>query len=242
MYDPHEVLRLVDDNVVLVLLFGGLSFGSLFIYFGETMRLGFAHHVAPMTLIATTTFVAHDGNFVLNFDDWFNGFDHWLLQGFWAALVITTCIEFVFLWLIVRYGRAEIAPGLSQRQFAIACGLALVGAVALWAVFKSSIDDPLYLTSFMLTISWCLPSSTTLYLRRGVRRGISTRQLGAYWFMALGYVLLTIVVFEFREFWWIALCAVTLAWGAGLWWLVARAPAWEPLEATPLDERELVGA
>jgi hypothetical protein len=225
MYDAHEVLRLVDDRTVLVLLFGGLSFGSLFVYFGETMRLGFADRVAPMTLLATTTFVAHDGNFVLNFDDWFNGYDHWLLKGFWLALVITTGIELVFLWTITRFGREEIAPGLSQQQFTIACGLALVAAVSLWAVFKTSVDDPLYLTSFMLTIAWCLPSATTLYLRRGARRGLSTRQAAGYWFMALGDVLLTIVVFEFHDFWWIAMCAVILIWGAVMWRLIARLPA-----------------
>jgi hypothetical protein len=228
VYDAHEVLRLVDDHTVLVLLFGGLSFGCLFVYFIETARLGFRHRAAPMTLTAVAAFIAHDGNFVLNFDDWFDRYDHWLLQGFWLALVATTCFELVFFSLIVRHGREELAPRLSQPQFTGACVGALAAGIALWAVFKASVDDPLYLTTFMLTITWCLPSLTTLYLRRGVRRGISVRQLVAYWGMTLGYVLLTIVVFEFRSFWWIALCAVTLAWGAALAWAVSRAPAWEP--------------
>ena len=228
MYDPHEVLRLVDQRTALVLLFGGLSFGCLFVYFIETARLGFRHQVAPMTLTAVTAFIAHDGNFVVNFDDWFHKYDHWLLKGFWLALVVTTCFELVFLRAIVRFGREELAPGSSQQQFTAVCMGALIAGMALWSVFKASIDDPLYLTTFMLTIAWCLPSSTALFLRRGIRRGISVRQLQAYWGMALGYVLLTIVVFEFRTFWWIALCTVTLAWGAVLAWAVSRAPAWEP--------------
>jgi len=231
VYDPHEVLRLVDERTALVLLFGGLSFGCLFVYFIETARLGFRHRVAPMTLTAVTAFVAHDGNFVLNVDDWFSTYDHWLLKGFWLALVITTCLELVFLATIIRYGREEMAPHLSQPQFITVSMGALVAAVSLWAVFKANVDDPLYLTTFLLTITWCLPSLTALHLRRGVRRGMSVRQLVAYCGMTLGYVLLTIVVFEFRSFWWIALCAVTLAWGVAITWSVSRAPAWEPAPA-----------
>jgi len=227
VYDASEVLRLVDDHVALVLLFGALSFGCLFVYFIETARLGFRHQAAPMTLTAVTAFVAHDGNFVLNAGDWFDGYDHWLLKGFWAALVVTTCIELVFLSTVIRYGREEIAPNLTQPQFTGACLAALVAAISLWAVFKASIDDPLYLTTFMLTIAWCLPSITALYLRRGVRRGMSTRQLVAYVGMTLGYVLLTIVVFELRELWWIALCTLTVAWGTIMAVAVSRAPAWE---------------
>src|SRR5262249_32370640 len=143
---------------------------------------------------------------------WFNTYDHWLLKGFWLALVITTCVEFVFLTAIVRYGREEVAPHLTQQQWQAMCGVALIGGIALWSVVKANIDDPLYLTTFLLTITWCLPSTTALYLRRGIRRGISMRQVVSYWFMALGYILLTTIVFEFHEFWWIALCVLTQAW------------------------------
>lgn len=238
MYDAHHVLSLIDDHTLLVLLFGGLSFGCLFVYYGETARLGARHGVAPMTLTAVATFMPHDGNFVLNFDDWFSGYDHWLLQGFWLALVITTGMEVLFLSQVIRNGREEMAPHLTQPQFTGVCLGGMVAGAALWAVLKANIDDPLYLTTFMLTITWCLPSMTTLYLRRGIRRGISVRQIAAYWGMALGYVLLTTIVFEFREGWYLVLCGLTLAWGAGLGALVARAPAWEPGRAAgrqPLD-------
>lgn len=240
MYDAHHVLRLIDDHTLLVLLFGGLSFGCLFVYYGETARLGARHRVAPMTLTAVAAFMPHDGNFVLNYDDWFHGYDHWLLKGFWLALVITTAMEGLFLSQVIRFGREEVAPHLSQPQFMGLCLGSVAGGSALWAVLKANVDDPLYLTTFMLTITWCLPSMTTLYLRRGVRRGISVRQVGAYWGMALGYILLTTVVLDFREAWWLVLCGVTLVWGAALGGLVARAPAWEPevAGARPrLDER-----
>jgi hypothetical protein len=233
MYDASEVLQRIDDHLALVLVFGGLSFGCLFVYFYETARLGFAHRCAPMTLLAVSVFVVHDGNFVINFSDWFNKYDHWLFKGFWAALVLTTCFELVFLWTIIKFGREEMAPRLSQRQFTLACLGGVVVAAVAWAAFKVNIDDPLYLISFMLTIFWCLPSITTLYMRRGVRRGMSVRQLWAYCGMTLGYVLLTIVVFQFHAFWWIALCAVTLGWGGLMLWAVSRAPAWEPEPVTP---------
>lgn len=231
MYDAHHVLSLIDDHTLLVLLFGGLSFGCLFVYYGETARLGARHRVAPMTLTAVAAFMPHDGNFVLNYRDWFDGYDHWLLKGFWLALVITTAMEGLFLSQIIRFGREEIAPHLSQPQFMGLCFGSVAGGIALWAVLKANVDDPLYLTTFMLTITWCLPSMTTLYLRRGVRRGISVRQVGAYWGMALGYILLTTIVLDFREAWWLVLCGVTLAWGAALGVLVARAPDWEPAAA-----------
>ena len=228
MYEPAEVLQQVDDNLALVLLFGGLSFGSLFVYFYETARLGVLHRCAPLTLLAVTVFLAHDGNFVANFDDWWNTYDHWLFKGFWAALVVTTCFELVFLATIVRFGRAEMAPRLTQRQFAGACAGGVLAAIAIWGLLKANIDDPMYLVSFMLTITWCLPSISTLLLRRGVRRGMSVRQMWAYCGMALGYVLLTTIVFEIRDFWFLAVCALTMAWGLLALWAVRRAPAWEP--------------
>ncbi len=228
MYDPNEVLRLVDDNVALVLAFGGLSFGALGVYYYEMATLGFRHRVAPLTLVAVTTFFPHDANFVLNFEDWFSTYDHWLLKGFWAALVVTSLLELVFVAAIVRHGREEMAPGLSQRGFELYCAGAMVAGICLWAVLKVNIDDPLYLTTFMLTITWCLPSMTVLHLRRDERRGFSTRQLVAYLLMALGYVLLTVVVFEFRDVWWLVVCALTLVWGAGLAWSVSRSPAFDP--------------
>lgn len=227
MYEPAEVFQQIDDNLALVLLFGGLSFGCLFVYFWETARLGFLHRCAPMTLMAASVFIAHDGNFVANFGDWWNTYDHWLFKGFWAALVVTTCFELVFLYAIVRFGREEMAPGLSQRQFTLACIGGVVAAIAGWGLFKANFDDPLYLVSFMLTITWCLPSISSLLLRRGVRRGMSVRQLRAYCGMALGYVLLTTIVFEFREFWFLAVCALTLGWGLLALWAVGRAPEWE---------------
>ena len=233
MYEPSEIFRQIDDNLALVLIFGGLSFGCLFVYFYETARLGVLHRCAPMTLIAASVFIAHDGNFVINFDDWFNTYDHWLFKGFWAALVVTTCFELFFLRTIIRYGREEMAPNLSQRDFTLACLGGVGAAIVAWAAFKESVNDPLYLISFMLTIFWCLPSISALYMRRGVRRGMSVRQLWAYCGMTLGYVLLTIVVFEFHALWWIALCALTLGWGVLMLWAVSRAPAWEPERVTP---------
>jgi hypothetical protein len=240
MYEASEVLQRIDDNLALVLIFGGLSVGCLFVYFWETARLGFAHRVAPMTLLAVSVFVAHDGNFVINFEDWWSTYDHWLFKGFWIALVLTTCFELVFLYAIIRFGREEMAPRLSQRDFTLACIGGTLAAIGGWAVIKENVEDPLYLISFMLTIFWCLPSIGALYMRRGVRRGMSVRQLRAYCGMTLGYVLLTIVVFEFHAFWWIALCAITLAWGVLMLWAVSRAPAWEPERVTP-DGRSRVG-
>lgn len=221
------MLRLVDDNLVLVLAFGGMSFGALFVYFWETARLGVRHRCAPMTLMAATVFLAHDGNFVINAEDWWSGYDHWLLKGFWLALVVTTCFELFYLATIVRFGRDETAGRLSQAQWTLACVGAAVAAMIGWGLLKEHIDDPLYLTSFMLTITWCLPSISTLLLRRGVRRGLSLLQVQSYWVMALGYVLLTTIVFDFTAFWWLAVCALTLAWGALVIVLVSRAPAWE---------------
>ena len=226
MYDPERVLALVDDNLLGVLLFGGLSFGCLFVYFYETARLGFRDRCAPLTLLAVGVFIAHDANFVVNFDDWFHTYDHWLLKGFWAALVLTTCVELVFLSQIIRFGREEMAPRLSQPMWTLACLGGVVACIAGWGLLKETIDDPLYLVSFLLTITWCLPAISALYLRRGVRRGLSVLQLAMYCGMALGYVMLTVVVFEFDSFWWIAVCTVTLVWGALMLAAVARAPAW----------------
>jgi len=55
----------------------------------------------------------------LRFDDWFDRYDHWFMQLFWFAIIVTFVSETVYVVQTIRYGRDELSPGLSQRMHAL---------------------------------------------------------------------------------------------------------------------------
>jgi hypothetical protein len=240
VYDPQQVLQSIDDNVALVLALGGVALVCNYIFFGAAIRGALRDRCVPFLLIATAFWFPHDANYLLDFELWFDTYDHWFPKLFWVALIFTNAFEIVFIALTLRFGRDELAPQLSQRNFR----LYVLGAVALgivfWKVGKDAFADELYLATFMITVVWGLISGYGLLISRGSRRGQSPLQWAAYAGMAASYGALSIVVFggAFDDLPWIALCVAGVAGGAGLAWLLSRAPdyARPTSEAGPLDE------
>jgi hypothetical protein len=216
-YDPTSVLHRVDQHVALTIVLGGLALACNMVYFYEAARCAARDRCPPFALWATTLFVAHDGNYLLNANKWFNGYGHWFPELFWFALILTLGFEVVFIAQTIRFGRAEIAPRLSERAFVGVVAGALVAAAVIWAVVKQIIADPLFLTSFTVTIAWCLPSATALLLRRGDARGQSTRQYVAFTGMASAWFACNMLVFgpAFRGVALVLLFVVAIVWGAG---------------------------
>ena len=111
-YDTQATLDAISDNAVAVVGIGGLSILAMFVFFIEAARMGRRDRVYPMALWMTALWLPHDSSYLLHFDDWFSGpYDHWFMQLFWFAIVVTCVSEVVFAWQTIAYGRDELSPG-----------------------------------------------------------------------------------------------------------------------------------
>lgn len=139
----------------------------------------------------------------------------------------------------LRYGRDELFPSHSSRDFRLfVLGATMVGVV-FWAITKTTLADPLYLMTFMLTAVLALPSNAALAFRRGTRRGQSVLMWAAFTVMIASYGAVSIIVFkgEFRELPWILLCATGVVGGLAMTRWVARATEYRPSQAQTAGAR-----
>jgi len=228
MYDPIAVLAKVTDQAGLVVALGAVALLCNWYYFFECARLAFRDRCAPMSLWATTVFIGHDGSYLLFYDDWFHGYDHWFPKLFWVGLIVTFSFEVTFFVQTVRFGREELGPRLSQAQWTAYCLGALATGVVFWAVVKDSLDDPLYLMTFLVTYGMCAPATLALTMRRGTRRGIGARQMWAYAGIGVGYLALTsgLLGGPFAEPLWLLGATVCVGLTVALLVLVHRLPAY----------------
>ncbi|HEX9834022.1 MAG TPA: hypothetical protein VGA66_13265 [Mycobacterium sp.] len=133
-YDPAAVLDAISANAVAVVTIGGVSILAMFVFFIEGARMGRRDGVYPMALWMTALWWPHDGSYLLHFGDWFGGrYDHWFMQMFWFAIIVTSLAETVFVWQTIKYGRDELSPGRTQRQHRIRILGALAAGVISWA-------------------------------------------------------------------------------------------------------------
>jgi hypothetical protein len=223
-YDAAQVLHRVNDHVILTVALGGLALVCNFVYFYEAWRCAERDRCAPLALFATTLFAAHDGNYLIDAHRWFATYGSWFPELFWFALIVTFAFELAFIRQTVRYGREELAPRLSQRAYSAYVLAAIVATCALWAVVKQVIVDPLYLTSFTITIAVCLPSATSMMLRRGGARGQSPRQYLAFTGMAAAWFACNMLVFgpAFKGLALMLLFVLTIVWGAAITYALHR--------------------
>ncbi len=225
-YDPQLALQSIDQNVLFVLLFFAGAAGATFVFLIESFRLTRLHAAYSAPLAAVGWFAMHDLIFVLQYDLWFNVYDHWWVKAWWVALVFTTAIEITLVGMFIKYGREELAPWATPQQFAGLVCLCTLAIGVLWYLVKVALVDDLYLISFPITAFWAMPFSTALMLRRQSRRGqsylleysnmcIMLSFQGALWFVDP----------FFRSPVFIAFTAMAVSWGAMNVWILSRLPA-----------------
>jgi hypothetical protein len=186
-YNPQALLATIDANWLAVLAGGSIAMVFNYIFFWEAGRSAMRDSSPAFPLIACTIWFAHDLSFVLQYDAWFNLYDHWYLKLFWAALIPTTLFEGFYTWQAWRYGRAEFFPSATQGQWtAYVLGALALACLSWWAI-KQLLDDPLYTWSFATTGAL----AAFFCLARAVRRGDGAGQS----------VLL-----------WVSFCVMTAAW------------------------------
>ncbi|MEW6475806.1 MAG: hypothetical protein AB1679_26420 [Actinomycetota bacterium] len=226
MDDADVVLDSVGDHLAPFLLFSAISFVGLIVWYVEAIRAGERDRCISMPPVITFMWLAHDATFVAHFPDWFGGrYDHWLMQLYWVALLGTTLVECWFVGQLLRFGRREILPDVTQRVWTVLVFAGLTGAWAIWLVLKDAIADPLFQVTFALTVAMFPPFGMALLLRRRSARGQTTAMWAGFTAAPAGWFAATMVAFgpAFRSWLWAGLGLVTVTWGAATTLLVARA-------------------
>jgi hypothetical protein len=153
-----------------------------------------AHRIASKLLDRLAGFridcVTSRAPLVLSYDLCFHVYNHWYLKLFWGALCFTVLFELFFLYMILRFGRAELLPSWSQVQFASFVGAGIIVAAVTWAFVKVQLDDPLFISYFHLANMAGPPFYAAQLVRRRSTRGTNSLIWVAYtamvssWFLA----------------------------------------------------------
>ena len=227
MYDPVASLQSIDQHVVPVI---GLCIVALifnYAYFGEALRLGFRHRTYSVPASVTLLFLPHDLSYLFQFNKWFVEYDHWFPKLWWVGLVFTSAIEAVFFYQLLRYGREEILPQLSQKAYVAVMFLALGATALAWLTVKQALNDDLYLFSFGWTLFFGAPLAISMMVRRGSTRGQSRWMWISYMLMAIFYWAATAFIDPyFRSAGWIVVLALALGFAMANLWMIRRTPVW----------------
>jgi len=214
LYQTSDVLRMVDEHTVPVLCLCALALVGNYIFWIENLRLGFRHKTYSMPIGCLLFFLPHDATFVAMYNHWFHDIHHWFPELWWFGLCVTVCMELAFLVMLLKYGRAEVAPRASQAVFT---GMVLLGlglCTIVWLVVKSVMEDELFLVIFGVTIFWCAPFNLALMARRNSSVGQSRLAWSGFLMMPLFYYPATFILSPgFRSPLWIALGAATIIGG-----------------------------
>jgi len=132
-----------------------------------------------------------DGSVVLDYDFAFNQSGHWYVKAFWFALTITVAFELLYFYMIIRFGREEIAPKMTQTQFTASMLGALVIMFVTYSFIKSHLNDPLFINYFNLANMAGPVFAWSLMSRRGGLAGtrplvwINYAGVCIFWYIAV---------------------------------------------------------
>jgi hypothetical protein len=150
MYDTKEVLASIDQNAVYILLLCGAAMIFNYIFFIDAVRRALRDKVYPFSVFSTLFWLSGDASVVLSYDLAFHVLNHWYMKFFWGALCLTVMFELFFLSTILRFGRKEIAPELSQPQFVATILGTLVVTFFAYNFIKERMGDTLVIDYFCL--------------------------------------------------------------------------------------------
>jgi hypothetical protein len=214
MYQTAAVLQSVDQHTVLILSLCALALVGNYIFWIETLRLGFKHKTYSMPVACLMFFLPHDATFVAQYHHWFHDVHHWFPELWCYGLCVTVCMELAFLALLLKHGRAELAPNTSQAAFTALVCLGLAMCTIVWLVLKSAMQDELFLVIFGITIFWCAPFNLALMARRNAATGQSQLAWIGFLIMPVFYYPATFILSPgFLNPLWAALGAVTIIGG-----------------------------
>ncbi len=173
MYDARTVLSAIDRNAPYILALCAAAMLCNYIFFIDAARRGFRDRTYPFSVLSTLFWLSGDASVVLDYNLAFHVVNHWYVKAFWFALVFTVMFELLYLSMILRFGRRELAPDMRQSHFA---ALVLSGLAVMFTAYtfvKTRVGDTLFIDYFCVAnlvgpiFNWRLIS------RRGDRAGTS---------------------------------------------------------------------
>lgn len=229
MYDPRLVLASIDEHKLNILALCGFAMICNYIYFISAVRQGFRDRTFPMPIFCTLFWLVGDSSMVLSYDVCFHVYNHWYLKLFWGALCFTVMFELLFLYMILKFGRAEMTPSWSQAQFASAIGAALIVAIVVWSFVKPQLNDPLFITYFDLANMAGPPFYAASLIRRGSTKGTNSLIMRSYTLLVASWSVACTLWFgaPFDSPRYIAMYLATTAAAAGVAVMVGRMAARE---------------
>lgn len=236
MYDGHETLASIDSHAVSILVLCALAMVCNYTWFFASYVIARREKVYSIPIFCTLFWFAGDASFVARYDTWFDTYHHWYVELFWGALLFTVLFEVLFIVQAIQYGRKELLPSASPRQFAALIIAGAVAAVVVWNFLNDSMGDPIAVAYFSVANA-ALP---LMYVGILMRRRTSAGTAPLVWWGYLGMItcwFLAIALFfgpEFRSFWYLALWAVCTIAGAGVLVAVKRLPKTLPMPGAVL--------
>lgn len=173
MYGYNSSLQAIDLHTTEIMIYLGLTVFFAFLYFGIAAVMAVKQKVYVVPFIGSALFFWHDLTFVLQYDLWFNVYNHWWGKMWWYALVGTVIFELVMIWQVYQYGHKELWPNLSKGAFGALLVLGTLGIGAMWYLIKISMQDELFFITFVITAVFSVPLHTAIMSRRQSRAGQS---------------------------------------------------------------------
>jgi len=235
MSSPQPIFDALDAHTVPVFALCGLAMLGNYIWFFAALKVAKQHRTYPIPVFLTFFWFAHDSSFVLRYDTWFHTYDHWFPKLFWVLLLFTVAFELAFIVQTLKYARSELAPSLSIWQYRLGLLGGCAAMIAAWTWLKQSMDDPIYLDIFALTVLSYPCIAIMSVLRRGDRRGMSLAMCGGFLMMTVCYFTASTFLFgpDFQTTTYVLVGLASLATGLAMTWVVWRAPQYDASSSQP---------
>ncbi|MDO3402720.1 hypothetical protein QWI29_21990 [Mycolicibacterium neoaurum] len=224
---------MIDSRPVPLLVGLGLAMAFQTAWLIGAIRAGNRDRAFSLPLVCTFLWFAHDFGYVVRLPHWIATYDHWWVYLFWLGMLSALVLEVFFFAQILQFGRAEIAPTLSQNGFRLLIAAGATGAVIGWEYLRVLFGDPLYLASSSLTLLSYALFGPALLLRRHGRRGQTLFMWGNFTAMTATWWVTTCVFLApiFLSWQYVAVGVFTFAVGVAMIALLRRDDQWPTVSA-----------
>jgi hypothetical protein len=233
MYNAHQVLAHIDSNQWKIIALCTVAMLFNYAWFIAAFRVARRDRVYSVPVFCTLFWLVGDSSFLWHFDKWFNTYHNWYVELFWVALVFTVMFEIAFTIQLIQYGRAELLPSVSQRQFTALVLAGIGAAIVLWSLIRHIISDPLWINYFDLANVVGPVFAAGLLVRRRSRAGQTPFIWSCYAAMAACWYVAHSLWFgpTFQSDEYVAIGALGVGAALAMAYALSRMPALSPAPA-----------
>jgi hypothetical protein len=230
MYNARQVIAFQNHNEWKIIAVCAIAMLFNYAWFFAALRQARRDRHYAVPVFSTLFWLVGDSSFLWHFHTWFNTYKNWYTELFWVALIFTCVFEVLFTLQLIQYGRDELVPSWTQRQFA-ALVLAGVGvAIVWWSLVRHVLNDPLWIIYFDFANFVGPFFGIALVVRRRSRAGQAPMiwwcyaAMSACWYIAQGFWFGP--AFQSDEYSFLA--AFCVAGAAGLAYALQQMPEYVP--------------